>query len=210
MVSAACQGLVNLELVPWNLTRPVWTTPEFSPAALLGVGLPFFIVTMASQNLPGLAAIRAGGYEAPVSKIIGWTGIATLFFAPFGGFALNLAAITAAFCVGPEAHPDPKRRYWAPVCAAGFYLLLGLFGATVAALFAAFPRELVLAGLALLSTIANSLQSALAEERFREASAMTFFVTLSGLTLIGIGSAFWGITAGALVLMAQSGKRTLS
>lgn len=209
VVIAASQNLVNLELVPWHLTNPVWTTPEFSPAALLGVGLPLFIVTMASQNLPGLAAIRAGGYEAPVSKIIGWTGVATLIFAPFGGFALNLAAITAAFCVGPEAHPDPKRRYWAPVCAAVFYLVIGLFGATVAGLFAAFPRELVLAiaGLALLATIANSLSSALADERFREAAAMTFFVTLSGLTLLGIGSAFWGVTAGAIVLAVQSGKR---
>jgi len=206
VIIAACQHLVDLKLVPWHLTRPVWTSPEFSPAALLGVGVPLFIVTMASQNLPGLAAIRAGGYEAPVSRIIGWTGIATLFFAPFGGFALNLAAITAAFCVGPEAHPDPKRRYWAPVCAAGFYLLLGLFGATVAGLFAAFPRELVLAiaGLALLSTIANSLSSALGDRRFRGAAAMTFFVTLSGLTLLGIGSAFWGITAGAIVLGVQS------
>lgn len=209
VVIAVCQGRVNLQQVPWHLTQPVWTNPEFSAAALLGVGIPLFIVTMASQNLPGLAAIRAGGYEAPVSRIIGWTGIATLVFAPFGGFALNLAAITAAFCVGPEAHPDPSRRYWAPVCAAGFYLLLGLFGATVAGLFAAFPRELVLAiaGLALLSTIANSLSSALAEGRFREAAAMTFFVTLSGLTLLDIGSAFWGITAGALVLAVQGLRR---
>lgn len=209
VVIAVCQGRVNLQQVPWHLTQPVWTNPEFSAASLLGVGIPLFIVTMASQNLPGLAAIRAGGYEAPVSRIIGWTGIATLVFAPFGGFALNLAAITAAFCVGPEAHPDPSRRYWAPVCAAGFYLLLGLFGATVAGLFAAFPRELVLAiaGLALLSTIANSLSSALAEGRFREAAAMTFFVTLSGLTLLEIGSAFWGITAGALVLAVQGLRR---
>jgi benzoate membrane transport protein len=206
VVISACQGFVNLEHVPWHLTRPVWTSPEFSPAALLGVGVPLFIVTMASQNLPGLAAIRAGGYEAPVSKVIGWTGIATLVFAPFGGFALNLAAITAAFCVGPDAHPDPKRRYWAPVCAAGFYLLLGLFGATVAGLFAAFPRELVLAiaGLALLSTIANSLSSALADEGSREAAAMTFFVTLSGITLLGIGSAFWGVLSGGIVLLVRA------
>ena len=191
-----------MERDPWEFTLPVWTSPEFSPAALIGVGIPLFIVTMASQNLPGIAAIRVGGYEAPVSRIIGCTGIATFLLAPFGAFGINLAAITAAFVVGPEAHPDPRRRYWAPVCAGFFYLLIGIFGATVAGLFAAFPRELVLAvgGLALLATLGNALSSALAEERYREASALTFFVTLSGITLIGIGSAFWGIVAGAMVL----------
>ena len=200
---AAWQGKFHLESVPWKITTPVWTTPEFSFAALLGVGIPLFIVTMASQNLPGIAAIRVGGYEAPVSRIVGWTGVTNFLLAPFGAFGINLAAITAAFVVGPEAHPDPKRRYWAPVSAGLFYLLIGVFGATVAGLFAAFPRELVLAvgGLALLATIGNALTSALGEERFREASAMTFFVTLSGITLLGIGSAFWGIVAGGIVLV---------
>lgn len=202
IVIAAIQGEFHMERVPWEFTLPVWMPPEFSPAALIGVGIPLFIVTMASQNLPGIAAIRVGGYEAPVSRIIGVTGIATFLLAPFGAFGINLAAITAAFVVGPEAHPDPGRRYWAPVCAGLFYLLIGVFGATVAGLFSAFPRELVLAvgGLALLATIGNALSSALAGERFREASVMTFFVTLSGVTLLGIGSAFWGIVAGALVL----------
>jgi benzoate membrane transport protein len=202
IVIAAIQGQFHMERVPWEFTLPVWTSPEFSPAALIGVGIPLFIVTMASQNLPGIAAIRVGGYEAPVSRIIGATGITTFLLAPFGAFGINLAAITAAFVVGPEAHPDPRRRYWAPVCAGVFYLLIGIFGATVAGLFAAFPRELVLAvgGLALLATIGNALSSALAEERYREASALTFFVTLSGITLLGIGSAFWGIVAGAIVL----------
>ena len=202
MAIAAVQGKFHLEGVPWHLTVPVWTTPEFSLPVLIGVGIPLFIVTMASQNLPGIAAIRVGGYEVPVSKIIGWTGVATFLLAPFGAFGINLAAITAAFVVGPEAHPDPKRRYWAPVCAGFVYLLIGVFGATVAGLFAAFPRELVLAvgGLALLATIGNALSAALGGERYREASAMTFFVTLSGITLLGIGSAFWGIVAGGIVL----------
>lgn len=199
---AAWQGKFHLESVPWKITTPVWTTPEFSFAALLGVGIPLFIVTMASQNLPGIAAIRVGGYEAPVSRIVGWTGVTNFLLAPFGAFGINLAAITAAFVVGPEVHPDPKRRYWAPVSAGLFYLLIGVFGATVAGLFAAFPRELVLAvgGLALLATIGNALSAALGDERFREASVMTFFVTLSGITLLGIGSAFWGIVAGGIVL----------
>jgi benzoate membrane transport protein len=204
----ALQGNFHLESVPWNITTPVWITPEFSMAALIGVGIPLFIVTMASQNLPGIAAIRVGGYEAPISKIIGWTGVATFLLAPFGAFGINLAAITAAFVVGPEAHPDPARRYWAPVCAGFVYLLVGIFGATVAGLFAAFPRELVLAvgGLALLATIGNALSAALGDEDFREASAMTFFVTLSGITLLGIGSAFWGIVAGGIVFLIRKRK----
>lgn len=198
---AAGQGQLRLDRVPWGMTTPVWMGPEFSAVALLGTGIPLFIVTMASQNLPGIAALRVGGYDPPVSKIIGWTGVANFLLAPFGAFALNLAAITAAFCVGPEAHPDKKRRYWAPVSAGVIYLLIGVFGATVTALFAAFPRELILAvaGLALLTTIGNALASALGEEH-REASVMTFFVTLSGITLAGIGSAFWGIVAGSVVL----------
>jgi benzoate membrane transport protein len=199
---AAAQGLLKMDLVPWTLTTPVWVTPEWSVPALIGTGIPLFIVTMASQNLPGIAALRVGGYEAPVSRIIGWTGVSTFLLAPFGAFGINLAAITAAFCVGPEAHPDPKRRYWAPVWAGVFYLLIGLFGATVAGLFAAFPKEMVLAvaGLALLTTIGNALSAALADEGYREASVMTFFVTLSGITLLGIGAAFWAIVAGGIVL----------
>jgi benzoate membrane transport protein len=199
---AAAQGLLKMELVPWNTTMPVWVTPEWSVPVLIGTGIPLFIVTMASQNLPGIAALRVGGYEAPVSRIIGWTGVSTFLLAPFGAFGINLAAITAAFCVGPEAHPDPKRRYWASVSAGVFYLLIGLFGATVAGLFAAFPKEMVLAvaGLALLTTIGNALSSALSDESYREASVMTFFVTLSGITLLGIGAAFWAIVAGGIVL----------
>ena len=208
VVIVALQGNFHLESVPWHITTPVWTTPEFSVPALIGAGIPLFIVTMASQNLPGIAAIRVGGYEAPVSKVIGWTGVATFLLAPFGAFGINLAAITAAFVVGPEAHPDPARRYWAPVSAGFVYLLVGLFGATVAGLFAAFPRELVLAvgGLALLATIGNALSAALRDEDFREASAMTFFVTLSGITLLGIGSAFWGIVAGGMVYLIRKRK----
>jgi benzoate membrane transport protein len=202
VVIAAMQGLLHMEVVPWKITTPVWVSPEWSVPALIGTGIPLFIVTMASQNLPGIAALRVGGYEAPVSRIIGWTGVSTFLLAPFGAFGINLAAITAAFCVGPEAHPDPARRYWAPVSAGVFYLLIGFFGATVAGLFAAFPKELVLAvaGLALLTTIGNALSAALGDEDYREASVMTFFVTLSGITLLGIGAAFWAIVAGGVVL----------
>jgi len=148
--------------------------------------------------------MRASGYTTPVSPLIGWTGVATLILAPFGAFALNLAAITAAICMGREAHEDPAKRYVAAIAAGIFYIVIGLFGATVGAVFAAFPRELVLgiAGLALLGTIGNGLATALSQEREREAALVTFLVTASGVALFGIGSAFWGLLAGALSLVA--------
>jgi benzoate membrane transport protein len=155
--------------------------------------------------------MRAAGYQPPVSPIIGWTGVATLVLAPFGAFALNLAAITAAICMGREANEDPARRYVAAVSAGVFYMLIGLFGATVVALFAAFPRELVLAiaGLALLGTIGSGLVTALAQERQREPALITFLVTASGVSFLGIGSAFWGLVAGVLALAALR-ARTIS
>jgi len=196
-------GALRLDGVSFAVAEPVFTMPAFSTSALFGVALPLFVVTMASQNVPGVAVIRASGYSVPVSPIVGWTGVATLLLAPFGAYALNLAAITAAICMGREAHEDPARRYVAAVAAGGFYLLIGVFGATVGALFGAFPRELVLAiaGLALLGTIGNGLAAALSDERHREPALITFLVTASGLTLFGVGSAFWGLVAGALALL---------
>ncbi len=201
---AAAQGLLHLGEVRLELAVPVFITPHWSTPAMIGVALPLFIVTMASQNVPGVAVIRASGYHhVPVSPLIGWTGAATVVLAPFGAYALNLAAITAAICMGREAHEDPARRYVASVAAGGFYLLIGLFGATVGAVFAAFPKELVLAiaGLALLGTIGNGLAAALANERERESALVTFLVTASGVSLLGIGSAFWGLVAGVLALL---------
>ena len=142
---AAAPGGISLADVQWGWARPVFVMPEFSVAAAIGLGLPLFIVTMASQNLPGVAAQRAAGVTAPVSPVIASTGLATLLLAPFGSFGLNLAAITAAICMGPEAHPDPKRRYIAPVAAGVFYLLIGLGGGAVVGLMAAFPHALVVA-----------------------------------------------------------------
>jgi benzoate membrane transport protein len=177
--------------------------PHFTLASIVGVALPLFVVTMASQNVPGVAILRANGYtEVPISPLIGWTGLVTLALAPFGAFALNLAAITAAICMGEEAHPDRRRRYVAAVAAGFFYLLVGVFGATVSAVFAAFPKELVLAiaGIALFGTIGNGLAGALGKESDREAALITFLVTASGLTLLGVGSAFWGLVAGGVTL----------
>lgn len=206
---AAAQGLLQLDGITLELARPLWTTPQFSVSAIIGIALPLFIVTMASQNMPGVAVIRASGYTVPISPLIGWTGGATLLLAPFGAYALNLAAITAAICMGREAHEDPARRYVAAVAAGAFYLLIGLFGATVAALFAALPKELVqvIAGLALFGTIGNGLAAALAKEGEREPALVTFLVTASGITLFGIGSAFWGLLAGVLALLLMLAGR---
>lgn len=202
---AALQGRLNFAGVHWGWAEPVWTTPVFSLGALVSLGLPLFVVTMASQNLPGVAAQRASGFaDIPVSPVVGATGLASLLLAPFGGYALNLAAITAAICMGREAHESPGRRYVASAAAGVFYLVLGLAGGAVAGLLAAFPRELVIAvaGLALLGTIAGGLASALKDEAHRDAALLTFLVTLSGLSLAGIGSAFWGVVAGGLALLA--------
>ena len=198
---AAATSQLQLARLRLELAQPVWTTPRPSLASVLGVALPLFVVTMASQNVPGVAVIRASGYAVPVSPAIGWTGAANVVLVPFGGFALNLAAITAAICMGPEAHPDPARRYVAAVWAGVFYLLVGVFGATVAGLFAAFPTELVLAiaGIALFGTLGNSLATALHAVDEREAALVTFLVTASGLSLLGIGAAFWGLVAGVIV-----------
>ena len=199
---AAAQGTLNFAGVEWGWAQPVFTLPTFSLAATIGVALPLFVVTMASQNLPGVAAQRAAGYDTPVSPVIATTGIATLLLAPFGGYALNLAAITAAICLGREAHEDPRKRYTASVVAGLLYIVLGLLGGAVVGLIAAFPKALVLAvaGFALLSTIASGLATAMKEDGSREAALITFLVTASGLTLAGVGSAFWGVVAGALAL----------
>jgi len=208
---ALVQGLLHVDAVRLALARPVWVTPRFTPGAVVGVALPLFVVTMASQNVPGVAVIRASGYTVPISPLIGWTGLANLVLAPFGGFTVNLAAITAAICMGREAHEDPRRRYVAAVFAGIFYLIVGIFGATVVAIFLAFPAELVaaIAGLALLATIGNGLASAVGSENQREPALVTFLVTASGIAPAGIGSAFWGLVAGVMTLaiLRAAGRR---
>ncbi|KPQ36268.1 MAG: benzoate membrane transport protein [Phormidesmis priestleyi Ana] len=197
---AGAQGLLQLDAIQWQLAQPIFTVPQFSIRATIGIAIPLFIVTMASQNVPGVATIRAFGYNTPISPLIGWTGVATVVLAPFGAFAINLAAITAAISMGREAHEDPDKRYVAAIAAGVFYILIGIFGATVGSLFAALPNELVvaIAGLALLGTIGQGLVVALTDESGREAALITFLVTASGMTLFGISSAFWGLAAGGL------------
>lgn len=202
VVLALVQGLLHVDAIHVALARPVWVTPRFTAGAVIGVALPLFVVTMASQNVPGVAVIRASGYTVPISPVIGWTGLANLVLAPLGGFTVNLAAITAAICMGREAHEDPRRRYVAAVLAGLFYLIVGIFGATVVALFLAFPPELVaaIAGLALLATIGNGLAAAVGTENQREPALVTFLVTASGIAPAGVGSAFWGLVAGVVTL----------
>jgi benzoate membrane transport protein len=202
-------GRLDFQTVELHVVAPLWTSPEFNWQAMLGVGLPLFLVTMSSQNLPGVAVLRTSGYNVPISPLLSWTGALTLLTAPFGNFSVNLAAITAAICAGPEAHSDPKRRYTAGIAAGVFYLATGVAGATVVALFAAFPKVLVavLAGLALLTTIASNLQQATQDGPYRDAAMLTLLMTASGISFFGLASAFWGLLVGVLVMAIQGWLR---
>ena len=205
-------GQMAWSMEPVRLAMPVFVAPQWSVSAIISLAIPLFVVTMASQNLPGMAVIRASGYELPVSRLITMTGWASLVLAPFGAFALNFSAITAAICMGPEAHEDRSKRYTAAASCGAIYIVIGLFGALVTGLLTSFPKELVvaIAGIALLSTIGNGLASALRDERHREPALITFLVTLSGITLMDIGSAFWGVVAGSLALFVQQYKQSRS
>ncbi|TLX59388.1 hypothetical protein DN826_00905 [Stutzerimonas nosocomialis] len=207
-VLAALLGLLDFERLSLELAVPVWTTPAFSFAAMISIGIPLFVVAMASQNTPGLAVLRAEGYQVPASPLISTTGIASVLLAPFGSHGIHLAAITMAICAGSQAHPDPARRYTAAVWCGLFYGVAALFGATLAALFAAFPAALVLsiAALALLGSIASGLTQAMQQPNEREAALITFMVTASGLTLLGVGSALWGLIAGILTLVILNAR----
>ncbi|MEY4426522.1 MAG: benzoate/H(+) symporter BenE family transporter [Pseudomonadota bacterium] len=205
IIYVAINDLFTTAKVVFELASPVFVKPKFTWSAMVSLALPLFIVTMASQNLPGVAAIKAADYEMPLSKIITMTGLATLVLAPFGAFALNLSAITAAICMGKEAHPDPAKRYTAAVSCGAIYVVIGLLGGAFIGILLSFPKELIaaIAGLALLGTIGNGLAVAVNDESHREAAIITFLVTLSGVVIAGIGSAFWGVVAGAVALFVQ-------
>ena len=191
----------DLEALDLSISMPEFVAPAVSLPVLLGVGLPLYIVTMCSQNMPGVVTLRGAGYTPPVSASLTVTGLASLLLAPFGGFAFNLAAITAAICAGPEADDDPKSRYLSSVVAGVLYCLVGLGGATVISLFLIAPKALIaaVAGLALLSTIGNSLSAALSDSRGREAALITFMMTVSGVSFFGIGAPFWALLMGLAV-----------
>lgn len=206
---AWAHGLLVFGLSDVRVTRPVLMVPEFTWTTLLSAGIPLFIVTMASQNVPGVAVLRSSGYQPPVSKLMTWTGLTTMVLAPFGCFSVSLAAITAAICASEESHENPDKRYVSSVFAGIFYLIAGVFGATVVALIAALPKALIMAiaGLALFGTIANGLVGAMADTRQREPALITFLVTASGMTLFGIGAAFWGVVVGSLAMLVLNWRR---
>ena len=193
--------LFESKTVDLKLASFVYTAPVFTITSFISIAIPLFIVTMTSQNMPGIAVMKTSGFKPSLSPIIATTGITTLLLAPFGGFAFNLAAITAAICMGEEADENHKTRYLAAVSGGVFYLIAALFGATIVALFSISPKALILslAGLALLATLGNCLSQSLEKPQYREASLITFLVTSSGVVFIGIGAAFWGLIAGLVV-----------
>jgi benzoate membrane transport protein len=184
------------------VTIPVWITPDFSFGAALGLALPLYLVTMASQNLAGLAVLRAADYHPPAGELIWVTGFFSLLSAPFGGHTTNLAAISAAICTGPDAHPDHEKRWLTGPFYAFFYLVLALGGGYFVMVLAGLPKSLIalVAGLALMAPLANAMTIALSKEGERTAAIAAFATTASGLAFFGIGSAFWGLVIGVAIL----------
>jgi benzoate membrane transport protein len=209
IVWCAVSGEIQGAAIVFEWAQPVWVTPTFSWSAMIGIGLPLFLVTMASQNMPGLAVLRANGYDTPASPPVVVTGLTGVVLAPLGGFAFNLAAITAAICMSPDADPQPERRYRAAVWAGVFYAIAGLLGLTVVTAFASMPATLLaaMAGIALLATLSSSLATALEAPADRDAALLTFLCTASGITLLGIGSAFWGLVLGVAAAAVARGRR---
>jgi benzoate membrane transport protein len=210
LIAAAILGLLDFSLVEASIARPELTMPSFSLGALIGLGVPLFLVTMTGQNATGLGVLRTAGYQTPGGPLVAATGALSALLAPFGSHGINLAAITAAICTGPEAHGDPDRRYVAGVVCGLAYLVVGLFGATLVALFTALPTGLIasISGLALFGALISGLTQAMADEARREAALVTFLLTVSGVSVFGVGSAFWGLVGGVLVNAALSARRT--
>jgi benzoate membrane transport protein len=200
------------ETIEFSIAQPEFIMPAFSLPVLISIGVPLFIVTMTSQNMPGVVALKSAGYTPPTSASMTVTGLITLLFAPLGGYTFNLAAITAAICAGPEADEDPQTRYKAAIMAGIFYCIVGLVGATIISLFLIAPKALVItiAGLALLNTIGNSLSSALTQPDNREAALVTFMTTVSGISFLGIGAPFWALLFGAATSIALSNDEKVS
>ncbi len=208
-LAVALLGLHGEGSVTFALVTPVFTAPRFTLASAVGLALPLFLVTMTSQNVPGLTVLLADGYTPDVRPILTVTGLFSLLLAPFGAHSINLAAITAAICTGPEAHPDKGRRYIAGICNGFFYVLVGLFGGAVVSAFALLPAPLTasIAGLALFASISNSMTIAMSLDREREAALITFLITASGFSVFNIASAFWGLAGGLIALAALNAGR---
>ncbi len=185
--------------------------PEWNPQVLISLGIPLYLVTMASQNLPGFAVLRANGYAPPVSACLLVTGLGSILSAPFGSHAINLAAITASLVAGPDAHPDPARRWKMIYPYTVLYVVFGLAAGTFVSMLGALPKELVtaIAGLALFSPLMGGISAMMKEPREIEAALVTFLTTASGITLFGIGAAFWGLLAGLILWGAQRYARRI-
>jgi benzoate membrane transport protein len=208
---AALEGSADLGRVRFELAAPVFIAPEWTWGSTLSLALPLVLVSLTGQHLPGMAILRGAGYPTPARPILAVTSLVSLVTAFFGGITTVLAAITAALCTGKDAHPDPARRYVAGIANGAFYLVGGLFAGAIVTLFTALPREFVaiLAGLALVGAITTNLMGAVAAEDHREAAFLTFLATASGMSFLGLGSAFWGVVIGAcayLVLHHQPAK----
>ncbi len=188
----------SLEGVSLSLATPALITPEWSWSATLSLAIPLLIVSLTGQFLPGMAIMRNAGYTTPARPIITVTGLTSLATACFGGITTVIAAITAALCTSPEAHADPDKRYVAGIANGVFYLIGGTFAGTIVALFTALPGTFiaVLAGLALVGAIGSNLEAAINASDHREASLLTFLATASGMSFLGLGSAFWGVVIG--------------
>ena len=202
------QGRVDLSGLELQLAAPIFTRPEFSLNALLSVALPLFLITLTGQYMPGMLVLRNDGFNTSANPIVSITGLGSLLMAPFGSHAFNIAAITAAICTGKQAHEEPSKRWIAGIAAGVFYILVGVFGVTLAALFMAFPATFIttLAGLALLGTIGGSLAGAMADASSREASLITFLAAAANITLFGIGGAFWGLLIGLAAYVVLNGR----
>jgi benzoate membrane transport protein len=204
-------GAVDMAIVSpqsFGLTVPVWTTPDFSLAAIVSIGLPLAVLCLTGQQVPGIAVLAAAKFEAPVSKLVAGTGFMSLLMAPFGSHGVNLAAITAAICTGPEAHQDPNKRWVAGLACGVFYILIGSFAGVLAACFTLLPPSLVAAaaGLALLGAIQAGIVGAMAIPNEREAAFVTFVVTASNVSLLGLGAACWGLLLGLLTHVVLTKK----
>jgi benzoate membrane transport protein len=208
LVFLLLQHRVDVAGLRLALAAPVFTMPVFSFNALLSVALPLFLITLTGQYMPGMLVLRNDGFKTSANPIVTLTGLGSLLMAPFGSHAFNIAAITAAICTGREAHEQPSKRWIAGVAAGVFYILVGVFGVTLATLFMAFPATFIatLAGLALLGTIGGSLASAMAEAKTREAALITFLAAAANIKLLGIGGAFWGLVIGLVAYVVLNGR----
>lgn len=200
MLLAISSGETHLSNVKLEIVKPVFVTPEWSWSATLSLGLPLALVTLTGQYVPGMAVLKTAGYKTSASPIITLTGLASILLAPFCAHGVNLAAITAAICTGKEAHENPAKRYVAGIASGIFYIMIGIYGGTLALLFSSLPKEMIaaLAGLALIGAITTGIIGVVQDEGHRDSSVVTFLVTASGMSFLGLGSAFWGLLLGAV------------